>query len=229
MLTKYIFFTLIFFSLYADTHKEVFTRVYENAEWGVNENNEGWSGGGSSFEYAFHYREFVNNLLAEGTVKTVLDLGCGDWECSKYIDWNGVSYLGYDAVEKIIQKNKKHHAAQNIHFINANFLTGELPKADLMLCKHVCQHITNEDVMKIIKQIHKFKHCVFVNPVDPETKTSPNYDTEVSASGRVIDLLAPPFNLIDLLAPPFNLQGEVFYFSLPGGSLQQLLHIVNEK
>ena len=43
-------------------------------------------------------RGYVKSLhaLAERRIRTVVDLGCGDWQFSKYVDWRGIEYHGYD-------------------------------------------------------------------------------------------------------------------------------------
>lgn len=218
MRAKLLSFFGLFSCLVADIHQEVFSETYEKALWGMNQQNVGWSGGGSSFNNTILYRNFIEKIIRENNIQSVVDIGCGDWEFSKFMDWGDAEYLGVDVVDQVIDKNIMTFSSERIHFQSVNFLNIDIPAADLLLCKHVCQHISNHDVMDIVSQIHKFKHCVFVNPVDPETKTCPNVDTEVSPSGR----------LIDLTKPPFNLSGEVFYYMLPGGSLQQVLHIKKE-
>ena len=52
-----------------------------------------------------------------------------------------------------------------------------LPPADLLIVKHVLQHIPNRDVLKFLPQLKKYKHVLLVNSADPlfsgTTKTPP--------------------------------------------------------
>lgn len=175
-----MFFFLLPIALFSDVHEKVFTSVYKEALWGRNAEGLGWSGGGANYELTVPYRAYLLKFLKEKKIRSVVDAGCGDWESTKLIDWTGIKYTGYDVVKDVIQRDINRFSSQNIKFIHANFLKTNLPNADLLICKHVCQHITNKDGHKLLKQMHKYKHCIFVNPVVAETKTSPNDDTEVS-------------------------------------------------
>ena len=40
-------------------------------------------------------------------IKSVCDIGCGDWQFSQYIDFKGFKYTGIDCVKSVIDENKK--------------------------------------------------------------------------------------------------------------------------
>ena len=80
--------------------EQVFTNVYENRTWGDNHNENycGSSGGGSEINYNIHsYVPFLKKFMVDHGIKTVVDLGCGDFKCGPliYTDLD-VAYLGYD-------------------------------------------------------------------------------------------------------------------------------------
>ena len=63
---------------------------------------------GSSFlENASPYIEFLKNFIKENNIRTVVEVGCGDWKVSRYIPWEDAQYHGYDVVKSVINRNKK--------------------------------------------------------------------------------------------------------------------------
>ncbi len=62
----------------------------------------GWGRAGQDVEY----RAFVQQFMSRNSVRSVVDLGCGEWQFSRLIDWTGVRYLGVDVVPAVIEKNR---------------------------------------------------------------------------------------------------------------------------
>lgn len=57
------------------------------------------------FESAAPRIEFVRRFIKENSIKSVVDLGCGDWQFSPYIYHDlSVAYVGYDVVLPVIQQ-----------------------------------------------------------------------------------------------------------------------------
>ena len=196
---SFIFFSLVLSShlLQADPYEKRFDTIYREKLWGVNEENEGYSGGGSDLENVLSYYEYLIQFIKDHHIRSVVDLGCGDWTFSKWIDWTGIDYVGYDVVASVVEKNQQKYGSDNIRFVHANFLTEDLPEADLMICKHVLQHIPNRDVFTFLKQLPKFTHSLILNarPVGGE-----NIEHSISEifpfwDDRGIDIRLPPFHV----------------------------------
>jgi 2-polyprenyl-3-methyl-5-hydroxy-6-metoxy-1,4-benzoquinol methylase len=177
-----------------DSYQTVFTTIYDKGMWGRNNLGVGHSGGGSTVENTSVYTDFLRNFIDTHEIKSIVDAGCGDWEFSRYIDWGAIKYIGYDVVEHVIKNNSVRYAKPNISFIHANFLKEDLPSADLLICKHVLQHIPNQDIILFLAQLPKFKYCLITNEVNPGTLSSHNDDTSIGG-GHKVDLSRPPFNL----------------------------------
>lgn len=175
-----------------DIHQKVFSEIYTNKVWGTNKAGEGFSGGGSLVKNTKSYMKFLEKFMRRHGIQSVVDIGCGDWEFSQYIDWKNIKYTGYDVVPFVIEKNQKKFGSRNIKFVHGNFLSIDLPSADLLICKHVLQHLTNEDILSFLSQLSKFKYCLITNEVYPETLSSDNPDIAVGG-GHKIDLTKPPF------------------------------------
>lgn len=180
--------------LAANEHELVFTSIYKTGKWGRNKQGEGRSGWGSILENCISYVALLEKFIEDHNIQTVVDAGCGDWEFSRHVNWHGASYIGYDVVGHVIEKNIKKYANENVIFVHKNFLDEDLPHADLLLCKHVLQHLTNEDIVKFCSQFRKFKYCLITNEVDPNTLTSDGTGSEVGGMHKV-DLSKPPFNV----------------------------------
>ena len=178
-----------------DEHEEVFTEIYDSCVWGINSEGEGFSGGGSLLQNTLPYIDYLREFMRKNDIKTVVDAGCGDWEFSRYIDWSGVQYVGYDVVKHVIEKNQQKFSKENIQFIHENFLNINLPQADLLLCKHVLQHLSNRDVLIFLEQLPRFKYCLITNEVDPKTLSGDNQDI-ATGGGHRLDLSKAPFNIV---------------------------------
>jgi 2-polyprenyl-3-methyl-5-hydroxy-6-metoxy-1,4-benzoquinol methylase len=183
----------------ADIEKYVerFERIYKEKLWGENEQGEGFSGGGSLMEAAEPYYQYLVQFLHDHEIKSVVDLGCGDWTLSKHIDWSGIDYVGYDVVQSVIDKNRVSYANNHIHFISGNFLTANIPEADLLICAHVLQHMPNQDVAAFVKLLPKFKYCLILDamPHQGENADFPIEETFPFWEDRGIDLTLPPFSV----------------------------------
>jgi SAM-dependent methyltransferase len=194
----------------------VFSDIYERGEWGVNENKKGNSGSGSDPRNAMTYIAFLQNFLAQNNIKSVVDLGCGDWRLGREIRWGGVQYIGIDVVESVIHQNIENFSSPKISFIVADGVDYSLPKADLLICKDVLQHLPFEDIKCIVKQFNKFKFCIIVNDVDPVKLTCEN-----------LDIPRGHYRCLDLTKPPFSISGRKMLTYASGEETKQLLLIKN--
>lgn len=152
----------------------------------------------------------------EKQIKTVVDLGCGDWQFSKTIDWKDIQYKGFDVVEGVIQQNQKLYGKKNISFIHADATSYDLPAADLLICKEVLQHLPFKDIFSILSQIKKYKYCLILNDVDPITLSQVNSD-----------IRRGHYRALDLTQAPFYLKGRKVLSYASGIETKQLLLIDN--
>jgi len=168
--------------------------------------NRGWfngSGSGSLPENTEEYRTFLQDFMRAHNVKTVLDLGCGDWQSTKLMQWKDLEYTGIDVVHQVIDDVRKTYEAQNVHFICDDVTECDLPQADLVIIKDVLQHWPNETVQKFLTRLKKYKYVLITNTIEvQDTGKQPaapaihpiNTDIQLG-EGRPLDLAKPPFNL----------------------------------
>lgn len=136
-------------------HKEIFSKIYEKKIWAPNKKTP-LSGAGSTINYNKEYinflQKFINNK--KNNIKSILDLGCGDWSFTKDIDFTDKQYLGIDCVPNVIKNNKSKYTKENIHFKLADFsntsILSHYLDNDLIIMKDVLQHWSDEDIMKTL-------------------------------------------------------------------------------
>lgn len=151
---------------------KVFTDIYERNVWGQNSSNnnsyKGTSGDGSTISYNINtYIPFIKKFLKKKDIKTVVDLGCGDWQSSHliYNDIN-ITYYGYDAYEKVCINNNKNFPQYT--FTHLDFVKDKnlLKNADLCIIKDVLQHLCNKDIVDLLQYIitnKKYKYIIITN------------------------------------------------------------------
>jgi len=151
---------------------DVFTNIYETCHWGnnYNPNYKGSSGDGSNIHVNINtYVLFLRGFIKDNGVKTVVDLGCGDFRCGQYIydDLENVTYYGYDAYDKVIESNKK-TSLERHNFIHLDFFNKkeEIIGADLCILKDVIQHWPLADIYKFLDYLvasKKYKYILITN------------------------------------------------------------------
>jgi SAM-dependent methyltransferase len=120
----------------------------------------------------------------------VVDLGCGDWQFSRHMNWDGVTYVGFDVVNSVIEANTRLFARENIRFSLFESLN-DLPQADLLLCKDVLQHLPNDLIRQYLAFFKKkFKAMLITNDDYPEQ----NINRDIQIGGwRCLRLEREPF------------------------------------
>lgn len=177
--------------------RQAFERIYRSGRW---VKGSGW---GSWLENVGPYVDFLQAFLDKHhDIETVLDIGCGDWEFSQYIDWDGRSYLGVDVVPFIVEANSEKFTTGYIHFVAGDATQMDFEPADLILVKDVFMHWSTSWIRRFLKNAPPYKYMLVTNDWRPEDI---NGDTKV---GR--------FQSVDLNLPPYNLEAqEVLTWKVP--------------
>jgi hypothetical protein len=152
--------------------EDVFTKIYETNAWGNNGNAEysGSSGDGSRIDYNKDtYVPFLKKFITDHNIKTIVDLGCGDFQCGKLIyDDLDVSYTGYDAYKKIIEYNSAQCALPKYTFNHLDFCNNKesIRFGDLCILKDVIQHWSLANIytfLDYLVEYRKFKYILICN------------------------------------------------------------------
>ena len=119
--------------------------------------------------------EFLRKFIKEHAVKTVVDLGCGDWQFSPYVyhDLN-VQYVGYDVVLPVISENRARWGAQGFDFEHLEFSSHVdlIQDGELYIMKDVLQHWSSHRIRSFLKQLRESKpslrFILLCNCAEPE-------------------------------------------------------------
>lgn len=165
---------------------EAFARAYKDGQW------HNGSGSGSSPANTRPYRAFLQRYLREHGVRSVLDVGCGDWQFSRLIDWRGIAYLGVDVVPELITRNSLRYSrftpASVIDFRLADVLGNyQMPRADLILVKDLLQHWPDTAIHQLGERLAG-RRALLTYDLD----TGPHADIEPGGH-RGLDLAVGPF------------------------------------
>ena len=156
-----------------DNLKDNFTKIYTENIWGEpssmpNRNNKNFYSGGGTDPDNDKDNIYINTLqsyIDRKDIKSVIEIGCGDWGVSSRIDWSSVDYTGYDVVEDLIEYNNNNYSKENIRFLcNSNIITENNITADLLIVKDVFQHLPPSYYVDFIKSIPtNFKYNLITN------------------------------------------------------------------
>ena len=189
--------------------RDAFGEIYRNNIWGFG------SGFGSTVEATKEYVTILNSVLEQFDIEKVLDVGCGDWQFSKTIDWSGVDYTGVDTVQSVIDSNKRKYSKNNIHFSHLNATDSDLPGADLLIIKDVLQHLPNKDIRKILAKTKTFRYVLITNDY-----TLNNSDCAIG-----------DYRGLNLLVKPFVLDSEIVFtkkLNFDRGIVKEVILMKNE-
>lgn len=178
---------------------DTFRKIYRKQVWGKN-GERFYSGPGSHGAASDLYCAAVSGFIRENGIRSVVDLGCGDFAVGRRIvDATEAQYIGVDVVPELIQHHRRKFQGPRVSFFCANIITDELPAADLCLVRQVLQHLTNQEIAKVLARLSHFPRVLITEDLPTEPK-SINHDMthgpEVRSdfgSGVYID--QPPFSL----------------------------------
>lgn len=167
--------------------RERFEEIYDQNKWRYG------SGAGSLPRHTRGYASMLQEFIRQHGIESVVDLGCGDWQFSRYIDWSGIQYYGLDLVRSVIDRNIEHYLTPNIEFRLFSGDFDELPEANLLLAKDVLQHWSNDSIRSFVPTLERYQHSLITNCVNPRGETE-NIDIE-DGQFRYLDIRLPPFNI----------------------------------
>jgi SAM-dependent methyltransferase len=196
---------------------QVFQTIYRERQWGRG------SGPGSAPSNTIEYRAFVERFIEANGIKTVTDLGCGDWQFSYLIDWSRIEYLGLDVVPEVIAENSRRFSVPNIRFEEFNNINA-LSVGDLLIAKEVLQHLPTQLIIEYLSVIRqKYRFALLTNSTEP--KALANRDIAIGGF-RPLRLQDVPFNVPGAVVFNYFVHAETFTFKnsvflMLGDPLQQ--------
>lgn len=164
-----------------------FDRLYQQGGW----DGKG-SGPGSDPKVNQEYMTILHKIIRyTPTIRTVLDIGCGDWQLMRHVDIGNAQYLGVDVSPFIITQNISAFSKTNVSFKVLNPILEDIPNADLIVIKDVLQHLPNADVITILEKVRKKARFALIT----NDYTDQNRGDTMPGGHRPINVLLEPFNL----------------------------------
>ncbi len=183
------------------TLRQAFSEIYDRGLWGSDGGGNYYSGSGSRGSAAEKYVSFVQDFIVMHQIKSVVDLGCGDFYIGKQIAPLTASYIGIDIVPALIDRLTTTYASEHISFKCLDITTDALPKADLCLVRQVFQHLSNCQIKNALSKLQTFPFVLItehypsklVNSVSNKDKPHGPDTRLIENSGIILD--QPPFNV----------------------------------
>jgi len=160
-------------------------------------NQESLSGPGSWEVNTKESIELINQVISEYNVKSILDLGCGDWNWFKNVNLENVWYEGWDADTQMIEGNRHKYGSNKINFFVSDIVLKKYPKVDLIICRDVLFHIDVDLTLKVLNKIKASATLLISTSFrDVDNNTGPASYTNFDDWGFYnINLNIEPFNL----------------------------------
>jgi hypothetical protein len=145
-----------------NNHEEIFSFIYKNKLWGENESKSGYASS-KAFNKNF-YTPFIKYFILSNNIKSIVDLGCGDFNSSFFIynDIKNIFYEGYDCCKEIIEENIKKYLNFNFKHLDLLKNKEKIKDAELYILKDVLQHWANDDIKKFLDYIYEFKNFKYL-------------------------------------------------------------------
>ena len=162
--------------------ESIFTNIYESKIWGDNHNSNynGSSGPGSSIvKNQYTYVLFLKKLILDNNIRTIVDLGCGDFLFgNKIYDDLDIIYIGYDIYKKLINYNSKINSLPKYTFIHLDIFYNrdKIRNGDLCILKDILQHWCNNEINIFLTYLIKNKKFRYILICNSDSQNIDNAD-----------------------------------------------------
>jgi SAM-dependent methyltransferase len=180
--------------------EERFSRIISSNAWGSKETP---CGPGSTLEACAEIIHRLPAWISSYQVKSIVDLGCGDFHWMKEVDLSGIEYDGYDIVCASVEAAQQ-HSSPNIRFHHTDILAIEIPKADLILCKDVLIHLPDQEALALLHSITESGSRLLAST------TAPGWPNLFRGGMQVGE-----FSPIDIEQAPYNLGVPIDSIEVP--------------
>lgn len=188
-----------------ESAQEEFTKIYREHVWG----GPFKSGPGSDPEMLRAYSTLLVDVLEQRQVRSVVDVGCGDWTLGRTLDWSGVDYTGVDIVPDVVETLNVNFHSNGIRFRCLDVVANELPQADLCIVKDVLQHLSNDSVRSLLGRLGTYFAAALITN-DLSHRKQGNWRTlwKTESIPPNTDIPDGGYRPLRLREAPFNLQAK---------------------
>lgn len=183
---------------------QVFEEIYESDAWARAQGARRYSSGpGSEPAMSRAYEDFVVAWIdADPTVRTLVDVGCGDFQVAERILARlsrPVRYVGCDIAANVVAWNEAHYARDGVSFRRLDVTREAPPAGDLVTIREVFQHLSNDAILAALAHLRGRFPRAIVTEAAPAVIERPNVDLVSGyrtrdGHGSAVCLDLPPFD-----------------------------------
>lgn len=184
------------------TSAEVFSEIYTSKQWGsAGEFNSG--AGTLRDDISAPYFEAIKNFLSQkDCLKTrFVDLGCGDFRIGRLMATLSDTYIGCEVVPALVTHLQSNYGNASTKFTCVDMISDHLPEGEVCFIRQVFQHLSNEQILKVLPKLTRFKHVFITEHIPNRAKPfSPNLNKDQGPDIRLywnsgVILSESPFNI----------------------------------
>jgi hypothetical protein len=159
------------------------------------------SGVGSDLNATKNIMSALRSSLDSLSVRSVLDIPCGDFVWMRNVDLGPITYIGADIIGPLIVSHQALHASAQKTFRTLDIVTGELPRVDLIFCRDCLVHFSHRLIKKAVNNIKRTGSRYLLTTTFPE---HPKNNRIITGTWQPLNLCASPFNF----PPPLQVINE---------------------
>jgi len=149
------------------------------------------SGVGSDLDATKALVSALHSSVQALSVRSILDIPCGDFVWMQNIDLGEITYIGADIIETLIASHQRSHASPRRTFRTLDLVADDLPRVDLVLCRDCLVHFSHRLVKKAINNIKRSGSRYLLTTTFPRHLKNNGI---VTGTWQPLNLCAPPFN-----------------------------------
>ena len=125
------------------------------------------------------------------SVRSILDIPCGDFVWMQNIDLGEITYIGADIIETLIASHQRSHASPRRTFRTLDLITDDLPRVDLILCRDCLVHLSYSDIDRVLRQMWSSGARYLLTTTFDANETN----CDIATGGwRPLNMEKPPFS-----------------------------------
>ncbi len=167
-------------------------------------NRESASGPGSSLTSAAAASNLLLRKLRELPIRSVLDLGCGDWNWMQNLGFphpipgRRITYEGWESSQKLVDALRAKYGQEGVDFHVRDVSTETFPDVDLIIARDILFHMPPDMALGVVERIKK--SCKYL--------AAPSYlfASENSHFSEYLGIKGWGYFLINMNAEPFSLE-----------------------
>jgi GR25 family glycosyltransferase involved in LPS biosynthesis/2-polyprenyl-3-methyl-5-hydroxy-6-metoxy-1,4-benzoquinol methylase len=163
-------------------------------------NEESLSGPGSFLKNSKKTIELVNETINKFQIKSILDLGCGDFNWGRYLKLDNVNYIGWDCDQKLINDINNLHGKKNVNFFVKDVVIDDYPDVDMIICRDILFSMKLDIAITVIEKC-KSKCKYFISTTFNDTKQN-------TGPMKYLDIDNWGFYKINLDIDPFLMESQ---------------------